>query len=176
MTYLLLSNHPLATKLPKTTSAWVLLIFDLGLMALSSRRAARDETENDSCGASMICSIYLVNSLMQGTQHNVAKSYNRFKIRNFSRRVISSYLRYFVAFPINLKARQKKHICSIRGTLAPTTAYISLPELSSRRWRNSRSKLSSDLLTMTTNASQLALSLVCVSSMLLSAAIDASGT
>jgi hypothetical protein len=66
MAYLLLSNHPFTTKLPRTTSAWVLLMFDLGLMALSSRRAARDETENDSCGASMICSIYLANFVNAG--------------------------------------------------------------------------------------------------------------
>lgn len=58
ITYLVLSNHPLATKLPNTTSACALLMFDLGLMELTSRRAARDETQNDSCGASMICSIY----------------------------------------------------------------------------------------------------------------------
>jgi hypothetical protein len=57
-TCLLLSNHPLATKLARTTSAWLLLIFDFGFKALISRRAAREVMENDSRGASMICSTF----------------------------------------------------------------------------------------------------------------------
>ena len=52
--YLLLMSHPFATKLLSVTSAAAFVIFDL--RELTSRRAARDETQKDSLGASMICS------------------------------------------------------------------------------------------------------------------------
>ena len=51
---LLLSSHPLATRLLRTTSAWDLVMFDLS--EPTSRRAASEDTEYASCGASMICS------------------------------------------------------------------------------------------------------------------------
>ena len=56
--HLLLSSQPLATKLPRTASAWALLMFVFGFIALTSRRAARDETENDSSGACIMRSTY----------------------------------------------------------------------------------------------------------------------
>ncbi len=52
--YLLFTNHPFATKLWSVASACVFVILDL--RELTSRRAARDETQKDSFGASMICS------------------------------------------------------------------------------------------------------------------------
>lgn len=54
-TYLLFSNHPLATKLARTTSAWVFVIDDV-FRKLTSRKAAKEETQYDSLGASIICS------------------------------------------------------------------------------------------------------------------------
>ena len=54
-THLLLSSHPLATKLPRTNSACDFGMF--ALRALTSLRAAIDVTEKDSFGASIICSI-----------------------------------------------------------------------------------------------------------------------
>lgn len=56
LTHLLFSSHPFATKLPNTTSACVLVMLVFKL--LTSRRAAKDETQKDSLGESMTCSIY----------------------------------------------------------------------------------------------------------------------
>jgi hypothetical protein len=56
--HLLLSNHPRATKLLSTVSACDFVMLAFGLIALTSRSAARDETEYASVGADMMSSTY----------------------------------------------------------------------------------------------------------------------
>lgn len=56
-TDLLLLSHPLVTKLVRTISACAFVSFDC-FKKLTSRNAARDETQYDSKGASIICSTY----------------------------------------------------------------------------------------------------------------------
>ena len=53
-TNLLLSNHPLETKLFKTISAFSFVMFDFNVF--TSLRAANEDTEYDSWGPSIICS------------------------------------------------------------------------------------------------------------------------
>lgn len=98
-THELFSSHPLATKLPNTTSACVLDMFDLSVF--TSRRAANEEIEYDSLRASMICSTCL-------TFHELCaifiegETYNGFEIGNFLSRVIGSHLGDVISLFIGL--------------------------------------------------------------------------
>lgn len=56
-THLLLINQPFATKLPNTSSACVFVMFVFKWA--TSRKAAREDKQKDSFGASIICSSYM---------------------------------------------------------------------------------------------------------------------
>lgn len=87
-TYLLRRSHPFATKLPNKTSAWALVRFSFSLVAETSRRAARDETENDSFRASMICSTLSVFLSKQRRAKIPKMPYHGLEVRQLVRGVI----------------------------------------------------------------------------------------
>jgi hypothetical protein len=100
----LLSSHPLATKLPSTFSACVFVIFDF--RALTSRRAANDETEYASLGASMICSTYVdedQKSQLCSNTSIVCRIYYSFEVGDLLNSIVSGHLGHLVAFSVYLE-------------------------------------------------------------------------
>ncbi len=79
----------------------------------SSRNAAKDETENASRGASMICSTFCENGSCK-RQRGVTRrtTYNGFEESNLHGRVVRCQLCNFVSFSIYLKKQTVEDVSS----------------------------------------------------------------
>ncbi len=101
ITHLLFTNHPLATKLLSVASACDFVMLDW--RELTSRRAARDDTQNDSFGASIICSIYNFMSDWGRMARAVSReTYHSFEVCDLEGRVLCGHLSDLVSLTVHL--------------------------------------------------------------------------